>query len=63
MKYFLNSSINSCIIAKGIMGIPKCMNMLSLVPKAVLKGWKYAATEISIISVEIENNMKVLDTP
>ena len=50
-------------MAKGKMGIPKCMKMLSLVPKAVLNGWKKAAAKMSMIYVVMEKSMKVLEIP
>ena len=39
------------------------MKMLSLVPNAVLNGWKNAAANMSIISVVMEKSIKVFEIP
>ena len=38
IRYFFTSSIINWNRAKGIDAIPKCMNIVSRVPKAMLKG-------------------------
>ncbi len=44
-------------MAKGRIGNPKCLKMLSLVPKATLKGRKNPAASMSITSVQMEKIM------
>ena len=55
--------MRSWSIAKGMAGTLKCLKMLSLVPKAVLNGWKYPAIKIKASSVVIANDIKVLLKP
>jgi hypothetical protein len=51
------------MIPKGIDGIPKCLKMLSRVPNATFKGWKYAARRVKISYTVIAKSINVFPAP